>query len=101
MEVHVTQLVSVAAHVTSCDNHVICFTEKKTVGEGEDFSGHVPEIRNAELKFFCKVSLEGNSAHYALSQTTKVKVETGEKVSLLLLYHKALFYFLLSLSMDY
>ena len=71
-------------------------TDKKLVGEGEDFSGHVPEIRNAELKFFCKVSLEGNSAHYTLSQTTKVKVETGGKVpSYFYVIRHFFFYFLL------
>jgi hypothetical protein len=47
------------------------------MGEGEDFSGHMPEVRNAELKFFCKVSLEGDSSHYTQSQIAKVKVQTG------------------------
>ena len=51
------------------------------MGEGEDFSGHVPEVRNAELKFFCKVSLEGNSSHYMQSQIAKVKVQTGRSLS--------------------
>ena len=48
------------------------------MGEGEEFSGHVPDVRNAELKFFCKVSLEGNSSHYMQSQIAKVKVQTGK-----------------------
>ena len=56
---------------------IISFEEKVRVGKGEEFSGHVPEVRNAELKFFCKVSLEGNSSHYTQSQIAKVKVQTG------------------------
>jgi hypothetical protein len=59
----------------------IYFKEKIRMGEGEDFSGYVPEVRNAELKFFCKVSLEGNSYHYILSRTAKVKVQTGRGLS--------------------
>jgi hypothetical protein len=63
----------------SCDNHmIISFKEKKYVGYGEDFSGHAPEVRNAELKIFCKVSLEGNSSHYTQSRIAKVKVQIGK-----------------------
>ena len=60
----------------SCDSHMygISFEEKKYIGKGEDFSGHVPEVGNAELKFFCRVSLEGNSSQ---SQIAKVEVQTG------------------------
>lgn len=64
--------------IAPCDSHVIIsFKENKYLGEGEEFSGQVPDMRNAELKFFCKVSLEGNSAHYTQSQIAKVKVQTG------------------------
>ena len=59
----------------------ISFKEKIRMGEGEEFSGHVPEVRNAELKFVCKVSLEGNSSHYTQSQIAKVKVQTGRSLS--------------------
>ena len=51
------------------------------MGEGEEFSGQVSEVRNAELKFFCEVSLEGNSSHYTQSQIAKVKVQTGRSLS--------------------
>ena len=60
---------------------IIPFKDKKYVGEGKNFCGHVREVRNAELKFFCKVSLEGNSSHYAQSQIAKVKVNTGRDLS--------------------
>ena len=54
------------------------------MGEGEDFSGHVPKVvRNAELKFFCKVSFEGNSSLYIQSQIAKVKVQTGRDFGLI------------------
>jgi hypothetical protein len=56
---------------------MISFKERICMGEGKDFSGQVPEVRNAELKFFCKVSLEGNSSHYTQSQIAKIKVQTG------------------------
>jgi hypothetical protein len=56
---------------------MIFLSEKIRMGEGEQFSGHVPEVRNAELKFLCKVSLEGNSSHYTQSRIAKVKVQTG------------------------
>ena len=59
-------------------SHIVSFAVKRPVGEGEDFSGHAPQDRNAELKFFCKVTLEGNSSHYTLSRTAKVNVKTGK-----------------------
>lgn len=52
--------------------------DKRLTGVGKKFGGHVPENRNAELKFFCRVSLLDNSAHYVLSQTVKIIVKTGE-----------------------
>ena len=52
------------------DYHVIVIRhackEKKYVGEGADFNGHVPRVGNPKLKFLCKVSMEGNSSHYEL-----------------------------------
>jgi hypothetical protein len=66
----------------TCDSHItISFKEKKYVGEGADFNGPVPRVRNAELEFFCKVSMESNSAHYKRSQIAKVIVETGKDFS--------------------
>jgi hypothetical protein len=47
------------------------------VAEGEEFIGHVPGSRDVELKFVCRVSLEGNYDLFVNSQIAKIKVKTG------------------------
>jgi hypothetical protein len=82
--------------IMTCDSHMtISFKERIHMGEGEDFSGHVPKVRNAELNFFCKVSLEGNSSHYTLSQIARVKVQTGTCIN-----YRALSFFPRNFSYD-
>lgn len=62
---------------TSCDSHVTSSLGNSPIAEGDEFVGHAPAKRDVELKFVCRVSLEGNPNLFVESQTAKVKVKTG------------------------
>lgn len=78
-------IICVNVVLMSYDNHVtlilsLLLPGDSRIGVGEKFIGKASTKRDADLKFYCRVSLEEHPDVFVTSRIATVKVKTGEMI---------------------